>query len=231
MGLFDLFKKRSPKTVNNYNFQAQNDMRIIGDCLRILNNTTDRDTFNSRMELLEKTLDDFCSIEPYIRTTGASPTQLRNQYYKDRQDLIDSFNFRSPQRNPYGDKYYEYMGKVESAWSVLQNLKLFFGDEAEAFERLCIENLALYKNMIDYDAQNASRNYEPPKHVPAYVRLAMLYEKQEKYQKAIDICVEAIKIGAYDDHSKGKMYGRLARLIKKSGVQATPDIQKLIEMQ
>jgi selenophosphate synthetase-related protein len=59
----------------------------------------------------------------------------------------------------------------------------------------------------------------------------MLYEKQEKYQKAIEVCVEAIQIGAYDDHSNGKMYGRLARMIKKSGIDVTDEIKQLTLLQ
>lgn len=230
MGFFDIFKSKPRAPQQNYDFQAQNDLRIIGDCLRILDSTYDRDTFNSRMELLEKTLDDFCAIEPYIRVHGSTPTQLRKAYYKDKQEIIDKFNFRSPIRNPHTDQYYEDMRKLESAWSVLQNLKLFSGEQADSFEKLCLDNIALYKTMMEWDNQNATRHYEPAKHIPAYVRLSMLYEKQEKYKEAIDICVEAIQIGAYDDHSKGKMYGRLARLIRKSGMDISPDIKKLAQI-
>lgn len=57
----------------------------------------------------------------------------------------------------------------------------------------------------------------------------MIYEKQGNFQKAIDICAEAIEIGAINDGTKGQMRGRLARLIKKSEITPGEDILKLLE--
>ena len=53
-------------------------------------------------------------------------------------------------------------------------------------------------------------NYE------TFQRLAIIYEKQKEYEKAIDICKYAIEVGFYKDGTSGQMPGRLARLIKKS---------------
>lgn len=123
----------------------------------------------------------------------------------------------------YIDKYYKGMEEIEAMWSVMYNLKIVSGEQADIFINKCYENLADLQNMLQ-----AERKYgfggEMPFRVPAYVRLAMLYEKQENYEKAINICVEAIRAGATNDGNKGKMYGRLARLIRKSGITVSDDI-------
>ena len=52
----------------------------------------------------------------------------------------------------------------------------------------------------------------------SYKRLAIIYEKRKEYMNAIDVCVRAIRAGFVDDDTSGKMYGRLARMIRLSGV-------------
>lgn len=128
-------------------------------------------------------------------------------------------------RNPYSDTYIKNMEKIESMWSVLQNLRIYTGDQADTFESLCYQNIDEYHRMADFDRQ---QDAIVPAHAPCYVRLCMLYEKRQDYQKGIDICVEAIQSGADKDGQKG-MHGRLARLIRKSGIDVNPDILKLTQ--
>jgi len=123
--------------------------------------------------------------------------------------------------NPYADQYYKHMEKIEVMWSVLQNLKAFNTQQAYDLEKACIENIQEFKLYA------SACQYEPPRKVRAYIRLAMLYEKQERWDDGIKVCVEAIKSGAYEDGSNGKMYGRLARLIKKSGKDVGDEILRL----
>lgn len=126
------------------------------------------------------------------------------------------------------NKYFEGKEQIDAIWSAISNTKDFNGEKATKLEQLCFNNLK------DLDAMcKASKmaNFDDaiPPHVPAYVRLAMLYEKQERYNDAIDICAKAIKAGAYRDGSKGTMKGRLARMIKKSNIEVPKDIIKLLD--
>lgn len=125
-------------------------------------------------------------------------------------------------------KYFDGVQKIQSMWSVLYNLNGFSGEHADIFETTCYENLADLQTML---CMNQKYGYDSkmPSHVPAYVRLAMLYEKQKNYQEAINICVEAIKKGAVLDGNQGQMHGRLARLIRKSGISVNEDILRLID--
>ena len=125
------------------------------------------------------------------------------------------------------DKYYTGMENIQAMWSVMYNLKITTGEKAEQFENACYENIEDLKTMI---AAQKAANFpsDIPPQVPAFVRLAMLYEKQQRYEEAINICVTAIKCGATHDGNKGKMYGRLARLIKKSGIAPSAEVESLL---
>ncbi len=60
--------------------------------------------------------------------------------------------------------------------------------------------------------------------MPSFKRLAIIYEKQGKFQKAIDISKEAIKLGISDDTKSG-FEGRIERLAKKRDTPPKPKKQ------
>ncbi len=150
-----------------------------------------------------------------------------NQQYIDSlySEINQQAAYNSVTRN-YADKYYKGLEEIESMWSVMYNLKIVKGEQANIFEIKCRNNITDLYQMLDVNRKYKYDSTMPP-HVPAYVRLAMLYEKQERYAEAIDTCVEAIKAGAINDGNKGKMYGRLARLIRKSGITVSEEVLAL----
>lgn len=108
------------------------------------------------------------------------------------------------------DAYYPQMDKIEEQWSVMYNLKDFSGKRADLFIEMCLENIDLYKQMATIE--NAYGEDSPPS-APAFKRLAMLYEKNQRYEDAVAVCIDALSYGAHG----GNMRGRLARMIKKAG--------------
>lgn len=144
---------------------------------------------------------------------------------KPKKNNVSTIGYK---KNPYSNSYFKNMEKIDAMWSVLQNLRTYTGDQADTFEALCYQNIEEYHKMADFDRKQGAF---VPAHAPCYVRLCMLYEKRKDYQKGIDICAESIRSGAIDDGQKGKMYGRLARLIRKSGIDVNPDILKLSQME
>ena len=227
MGLFGKAKNLIPQRTKALELETQNDLRIIDDCARILQTTYDSEVFYSRLSLFEERAKHLASLDSHVKLKGANGSQLLQQFYKDRDEIIQNFKDRTfVQRNPYSKSYYEHLEKIESMWSVMHNLGTFGGQQASQFEKACVYNIREYHAMVQWDEQNG-RNKVPPPHVPAYVRLAMLYEKNSMYDKAIEVCVSAIRCGAYNDGSKGKMHGRLARMIKKSGRNVPQEIMRL----
>lgn len=138
------------------------------------------------------------------------------------------FNDRRNEMWSASEKYFSGVEQIESMWSVMYNLGITSGTEADSFVEKCHANLLDLQNMLEVNRKYGYDDTIPP-HVPAYVRLAMLYERQQDYEKAIDVCVEAIHVGAVNDGNKGKMYGRLARLIKKSGITVDDEVFHLAQ--
>mgnify|MGYP002855495927 CR=1 FL=1 len=141
--------------------------------------------------------------------------------------------YQMKQRNQIKDtskSYFENMDKLESMWAVVSNLRAYYSEAASELETLCYQNISEYHSMIAFE-KIFNPDYVQPPRVPAYVRLAMLYEKREDYVNAIDVCVAAIKAGATADGTNGKMYGRLARMIRKSGIEVDPGIMQLVNPQ
>jgi len=57
--------------------------------------------------------------------------------------------------------------------------------------------------------------------IPAFQRLAIIYEKQGEFQKAIEVCKLALSYGL-DDGTKGGFEGRIAKLVTKMNKHKTP---------
>ena len=116
------------------------------------------------------------------------------------------------------DKYYSLMDNIQRDWSVLYNLKDYTGKIAHKIEEECFEDIALYNKMREIDMKYGESS---PTNIPAFKRLAMLYEKQEKFEEAIDICKQACSFGM-DERS------RMIRMIKKAGRNPTREDLKII---
>lgn len=127
----------------------------------------------------------------------------------------DSFDYDKWERKerelaPYVKEYYENLPVIENTWSLMTNLKDFGGARANAFEELCLKSTGLYFH-INYIEKRYG--YEPLHNCPAYKRLAMLYEKQKRYEEAVEVCAAALRAGSTAE----KMSSRYIRMIKKTG--------------
>ena len=124
-----------------------------------------------------------------------------------REDAIAVFTQYQNEVKPVSDKYYALMAKIERNWSVLYNSKNYTGRLAASFEKDCLDDIAFYKKMYEIDLKYGESS---PQNVPAFRRLAMLYEKQERFEESVAVCKEALLYGM-DERS------RMLRMIKKAG--------------
>lgn len=74
--------------------QAENHMRIIQDCTKILSETVDPDTFFSRLDLLKEHSKQLVDLEPYVSFRGASPTAAFEEVIEKEQEAIYQFIIR-----------------------------------------------------------------------------------------------------------------------------------------
>ena len=165
---------------------------------------------------------DFFKIKNQSTNSKSESTTSRNESTSAKNKSTTSQNQSThPVDERYiSDLYFKQMESINVHWAVISNLRAYFTDEARDLELLCLQNIQLYRGLCqNWNAQGM----EQPHHAPAYVRLSMLYEKQKRFEDAIEICRQAIDDGAYEDGSKGKMYGRLARLIRKAAEQIPDD--------
>lgn len=117
------------------------------------------------------------------------------------------------------DLHSEYWERYEKLYSVLLNGNLLQTPKA-------IELITLIQADIDIAPEWRQMNIEmsklyghaPQKYYPAFVRMALVYEKRGEYEKAILVCQNAISLGFDNDKTKGGMQGRIARLCKKANL-------------
>lgn len=120
---------------------------------------------------------------------------------------------------PISDKYYSIMDKIQKDWSVLYNMKDYTGKLASKIEKECFEDIALYDKMREIDTKYGESS---PINIPAFKRLAMLYEKQGRFEESVKVCKKAYSYGM-DERA------RMARMIKKAGRNPTKDELSLLE--
>lgn len=92
---------------------------------------------------------------------------------------------------------------------------------------LCIEDIGLAHDVLRYqkdiDVLIFGKEYSEYYYY-SFIRLAVIYEKQKRYQEAIRICENAIRLKATNDGTKGGMKGRLERLKKKEKTSKDTEI-------
>ncbi len=116
--------------------------------------------------------------------------------------------------------YFALLQKIQKDWSVLYNTEHYFGMRANDFEKACLRGIDYYKRMREVDQKYGQST---PVNVPAFTRLAMLYEKQEKYEESVLVCKEAISLGI-DERS------RMLRMIKKAGRTPTTEEISMLDI-
>jgi len=79
---------------NASNQQAQNDLRIMNDCKKIIESTLDPETFFSRLNLLVEKGEHLCKLEEYISFSGASPSAALSEIKAEYQEAIRQFLIR-----------------------------------------------------------------------------------------------------------------------------------------
>lgn len=154
-------------------------------------------------------------------------TQAKNHNDINYEYPINKYSWEDKAYVAASNKYFSGMEKIEEDWSILYNLKCYTGPKADKFINECKQNI---DDFFSWQRIAQKYNETSPPSVPAFKRLAMIYEKQERYEDAISICKDALLACAHRDGSKGGMKGRLARMLKKAGRIPTPEESALLNL-
>ena len=159
----------------------------------------------------------------FHKTNYSSQTHIENDKYA---YYPDDFRAKCELDDKYMgilEKHFEYLEKIGMLYTVANNLSLPNSPQMQKVIDLCLKDISLAPQVAEYYIQDAQLNKEDLKtalpHYPSFQRLAIIYEKQKEYDKAIEVCKKAIELGFYKDGTTGQMPGRLARLIKKANKQ------------
>ena len=91
--------------------------------------------------------------------------------------------------------------------------------------RQCEKAISLFNELVVI-----WEKYEQPlPNCPFYAKKAMICEKRGEFDRAAAVCVAAIRAGFDEDGTKGKMQGRLRRVLKKGRLQPTPEMQRMMD--
>lgn len=151
-------------------------------------------------------------------TDGQWKSLKRENKWSFQKDSTEIFMEYQKEVKPVADKYYTLLEKIEKDWSTLCNLKDYTGTLSQEIEQECLDSIHWFNKMHAIDIKYSETS---PKNIPAFKRLAMLYERRSDYERAIDVCKQAISLGM-DERS------RMLRMIKKAGRTPTADEMELI---
>lgn len=116
---------------------------------------------------------------------------------------------------PISDKYYFLLEKIQRNWSVLFKSKNYHSHLADEIEKDCLTDIAYYEQLLQIDAKHGEKSFEKYR-VPALERLALLYQRQKRYEEAIAVCKKACTLGKNEA-------SRMEMLLKKIGREPTPE--------
>lgn len=119
---------------------------------------------------------------------------------------------------PIFNKYSELLELIKRQWSDLYKSKDYNSTLALKIEKECYEAISYFEQI-----QNIDKCHNQPvmNSSPIYTKLALLYERRGDYEKGIEACKMAIKVGMGE-------HGRMEKLIKKAGRTPTDAEMELI---
>ncbi len=136
-----------------------------------------------------------------------------------RESEVERFERYQKELKPFSTRYFRQMQEIEHEWSTLYNIGAYNSSLAHNLEQKCIANIADYTEMRRIDRKYGQKTAT---NIPAFRRLAMLYEKQGRFEESVAVCKHAWSLGM-DERS------RMVRMIKKAGRTATEAELKLLE--
>lgn len=145
-------------------------------------------------------------------------------YQPNREEELWQVKYNDQELQNLERQHYLLNEKNEENYSVLYNLGIVDGPEMQKLMNDCIGDIACASRLSEL-----WRKYNTPIYsYPAFKRMSIIYEKQGNYESAALMCVQALRLGFTDDGTKGGMRGRLARLVRKSGMTVDAETRQLM---
>lgn len=145
---------------------------------------------------------------------------------RERQRKSDAWQTVHQKWQAVTDEHARLLNEIGVAYAVASNLNLPDSPQMQHVVELCRKDIALADKLIQaqIEIQNVrvANEWSDQKELseilpsfPTFKRLAIIYEKQKKYDEAIAVCQRAVELGFIKDGTNGQMPGRIARLLRK----------------
>lgn len=131
------------------NQQAADDLRVIQDCIKIISETTNPDTFFMRLDLLKEKAAHLIPLEPYVKFTGSSLTDAVKEIIEQEQTAIYEFIIR------YYSAVFSKTETLKTTRGKKNQFQKFFDSLEKYQESMDKRNL----NYIAYKRRHFEENY------------------------------------------------------------------------
>lgn len=138
-------------------------------------------------------------------------------------DPVEKHMKHEKEFRPVFKKYYDLMNKIESQWSIVYRSKDYTCKLACEIEKECYETIKLFEKLREIDLKYGETPMSGSK---VFKRLAILYERQKKYEKAITVCKLACNLGIDETNRMKTMLSKAGRNASEEETYLMDSIQK-----
>lgn len=135
-----------------------------------------------------------------------------------KQSKSEKFARYQAELRPVADRYIELITQIKSDWSRLIHIKDYKSTLANKIEKDCLAAIVLYEKIQKIDKKY---DEDPMTGSPVFSKLALLYERRNEYENAINVCKKAYEFKIDETN-------RMLKLIKKAGREPTEEERKII---
>jgi tetratricopeptide (TPR) repeat protein len=157
-----------------------------------------------------------------IETTSNNRKEASKEWMA-KHDAYDAFMIRW---KPIVEEHYRLLQESERLYADANKAGDIDGPLMQRVIELCQQDICLEEQFRQYEYEKIQADLNMgytdittmPKSFsgyPSFKRLAIIYEKQKRYDDAIAVCECAIQAGRLDDGTQGKMPARLTKLKAK----------------
>lgn len=138
-------------------------------------------------------------------------------------DPVEKHMKHEKEFRPVFKKYYDLMNKIESQWSTVYHSKDYTCKLACEIEKECYETIKLFEKLREIDLKYGETPMSGSK---VFNRLAILYERQKNYEKAITVCKLACNLGIDETNRMKIMLSKAGRNASEEETYLMNSIQK-----
>lgn len=132
------------KLMETARLMADNDLKIINDCVRLVNTTVNPDVFFKRLDLLIQHAQHLTLFEPYISFLGSSPTNSLNNIIEKQNASIWDF------LNRYYDDVYSKISIAKSEKTKIKHFHKFYNSLTPYYHRIQNNHIQFIESKKQY---------------------------------------------------------------------------------